>query len=112
MIIPPSLVLILYGVLTENSIIALFLAAIVPGCLAVVFYFLSVGVTVRLAPTLARTGTRKSLSIQLSTLKQSWGVLTLIIAVTGAFTGVSLPCPRRRQWVPAWRCCSASSEKN
>jgi TRAP-type C4-dicarboxylate transport system permease large subunit len=45
MIIPPSLVLILYGVLTENSIIALFLAAIVPGCLAVVFYFLSVGVT-------------------------------------------------------------------
>ena len=87
MIIPPSLVLILYGVLTENSIIALFLAAIVPGCLAVAFYFLSVGVTVRLAPTLARTGPRKSLSTQLTTLKQSWGVLALIIAVTGGIYG-------------------------
>ncbi|MGA1160720.1 MAG: TRAP transporter large permease subunit, partial [Burkholderiaceae bacterium] len=31
MIIPPSVVMILYAILTENSIIALFLAAIVPG---------------------------------------------------------------------------------
>ena len=87
MIIPPSLVLILYGVLTENSIIALFLAAIVPGCLAVVFYFFSVGVTVRLVPALAQTGQRKSLATQLTTLKQSWGVLALIIAVTGGIYG-------------------------
>ena len=87
MIIPPSLVLILYGVLTENSIIALFLAAIVPGCLAVVFYFFSVGITMRLVPELARTGPRKSLSTQLTTLKQSWGVLALIIAVSGGIYG-------------------------
>ena len=87
MIIPPSLVLILYGVLTENSIIALFLAAIVPGCLAVVFYFLSVGVTVRLVPALAQTGSRKPLATQLTTLKQSWGVLALIVAVTGGIYG-------------------------
>ena len=71
MIIPPSLVLILYGVLTENSIIALFLAAIVPGCLAVIFYFVSVGVTVRLVPALAQTGPRKPLKAQLTTLRQS-----------------------------------------
>ena len=87
MIIPPSLVLILYGVLTENSIIALFLAAIVPGCLAVVFYFVSVGAMVRLVPALAQTGPRKSLATQLTTLKQSWGVLTLIVAVTGGIYG-------------------------
>ena len=85
--------LILYAVLTENSIITLFLAAIVPGCLAVVFYFLSIGVTVRLAPTLARTGQRKSLSTQLTTLKQSWGVLALIIAVTGGIYGGVLTVP-------------------
>ena len=87
MIIPPSLVLILYGVLTENSIIALFLAAIVPGCLAVIFYFVSVGVTVRLVPALAQTGPRKPLKAQLTTLRKSWGVLTLIIAVTGGIYG-------------------------
>ena len=43
--------------------------------------------SVRLAPTLARTSSRKPLSTQLTTLKQSWGVLALIIAVTGGIYG-------------------------
>ena len=56
MIIPPSVVMILYAILTENSIIALFLAAIIPGLLAVIFYFISIAITVGLTRTCSIRG--------------------------------------------------------
>lgn len=83
MIIPPSLVMILYAILTENSIITLFLAAIVPGILAVIFYFITVSVTVRLFPDAAPAGKRSSWKERMSTLRQSWAVVTLMLAISG-----------------------------
>lgn len=89
MIIPPSLVLILYGVLTENSIIALFLAAIVPGLLAVVFYVAAVALAVRLKPNLAPPGRRYSWARRGQALRHGWAVLALMAAVSGGiYSGV------------------------
>ncbi|MFS4436957.1 TRAP transporter large permease [Paracoccaceae bacterium GXU_MW_L88] len=52
-LIPPSVVMIIFGLLTESDIGKLFLAGIIPGLLGVVLYLLAVMVAVRLNPDLA-----------------------------------------------------------
>lgn len=52
-LVPPSGVLVLFALLTESSIGALFVAAMVPAALAVVLYFAAIFVTVRLNPAAA-----------------------------------------------------------
>lgn len=52
-LIPPSVVLIIFGLLTEADIGKLFLAGIIPGILGIVGYLLAVMVAVRLRPELA-----------------------------------------------------------
>ncbi|GAA5233738.1 TRAP transporter large permease [Verticiella sediminum] len=52
-IIPPSIALLLYGLITEQSVGALFIAALVPGLLGVVCYALAVWLVVTLKPQLA-----------------------------------------------------------
>jgi len=89
MIIPPSVVMILYAILTENSIIALFLAAIIPGLLAVVFYFIAISITLRLFPNLAPLGRRASWPERWQATRSNWAVLLLAAAVSGGiYTGV------------------------
>ena len=83
MIIPPSVVMILYAILTENSIISLFLAAIVPGLLAVAFYFVAIGITLRLHPDLAPDGERTAWPARRRILKSNWAVLLLATVVSG-----------------------------
>ena len=53
--IPPSIVLIIYGLVTETSIHKLFIAAIVPGLMLGVLYIVYIIVRVRLNPALAKS---------------------------------------------------------
>lgn len=52
-LIPPSVILIIYGLITEADIGKLFIAGIVPGLLGMLLYMLAVAVTVRVRPELA-----------------------------------------------------------
>ncbi len=52
-LIPPSVVLVIYAVIVETSIVALFMAALVPGLLAVLLFMITIGLLVRLDPDLA-----------------------------------------------------------
>ncbi len=52
-LIPPSVVLIVYGLLTESDIGKLFIAGVIPGLLGVLFYIAAVAVVVRLNPETA-----------------------------------------------------------
>jgi tripartite ATP-independent transporter DctM subunit len=52
-LIPPSVILIIYGLLTETNIAKLFIAGIIPGLIGVLFYLLAVMVAVRINPALA-----------------------------------------------------------
>src|SRR3546814_12874495 len=49
-LIPPSIVLVIYAILAEQNIIKLFIAAMVPGVLATLGYMLTIAVYVRLTP--------------------------------------------------------------
>ena len=83
MIIPPSIVLILYGVLTENPITPLFLAAIGPGLLAVALYLIAISLVVRMKPHLAPEPERVSGRDMVSAVRECWAVLLLAVAVSG-----------------------------
>ncbi len=50
MLIPPSIIMVLYGFLTEQFVIALFIAAIVPGIITVLFYAVAIALYVRVHP--------------------------------------------------------------
>lgn len=52
-LIPPSVILIIYGLLTETNIAKLFIAGIVPGILGVIFYLVAVRIAVAFNPDLA-----------------------------------------------------------
>ena len=89
MIIPPSVLMILYGILTENSIIALFLAGVVPGLIAVVGYVGAVAAYTRIFPDAAPLGPRVSWQERRRTLASSWAVILLAAAVSGGiYSGV------------------------
>ncbi len=88
-LIPPSVIMVLYGVLTEQFIVALFAAALLPGLLAIILYIAAVEVFVRLRPDAGPPGPRLSWRERLDYLLTSWRVVVLAVAVSGGiYTGI------------------------
>lgn len=92
-LIPPSVILVIYAVLTEQNIAKLFMAAIVPGILAAIGYLLAVAVTVRVSPAAAgKTLLRVSYRERLRALVDVWPVIVIFVAVIGGiYTGIFTP---------------------
>jgi len=89
MIIPPSLVMIIYGILTEEFIIALFAAAIIPGLISVVFYFITIAIYVRIKPESGPPGPRMPWSERCKVAAECWGIVFLAAVVSGGiYSGV------------------------
>lgn len=87
-LIPPSIVLILYGVLANVSILKLFLAGIVPGLMLAGLYMLLAGILGRRSPRPASGSMRG----KIAALPHLLPVLLLIIAVLGAlWSGLAGP---------------------
>lgn len=87
-LIPPSVILVIYGLLTETSIGKLFIAGIIPGLLGILFYLAAVKYTVTRNPESGPAGERTSWSERLSALKGVWAVLLLFFLVIGGLYGV------------------------
>jgi tripartite ATP-independent transporter DctM subunit len=91
-LIPPSIVLIIYAILTEQSVVKLFVAAVVPGLLAVVGYLLAIAVYVRLFPAEGPTGERLPLAERLATLRRVVPALVIFAVVfVGIYGGFFTP---------------------
>ena len=89
MLVPPSVVMIIYGILTEESIIALFAAAIFPGAIATVLYCFTIGFYVRLFPESGPAGDRLAWWDKLIILRQSWRFLLIAVVVSGGiYSGI------------------------
>ena len=86
-LIPPSVILVIYGLLTETSIGKLFIAGIVPGFLGVLFYLAAVRLTVMRNPEVGPAGTRATWGERLQALSHVWAVLLLFFLVIGGLYG-------------------------
>ena len=86
-LIPPSVMMVLYAVLTEQFVLALFVAAILPGLLAVLLHCLAIAIQVRIDPDIAPPGPRVSWRERLAVMRQCWAVLLLVFVVSGGLYG-------------------------
>ncbi|MDG2243168.1 MAG: TRAP transporter large permease [Rhodospirillaceae bacterium] len=88
-IVPPSVLLVLYAILTEQFVTALFVAALGPALIAVVLYMFSVMAYVTVAPNAGPAAERVPWAERRQVLKKSWGVMALAIVVSGGiYSGI------------------------
>lgn len=87
MLIPPSTMLVVFAVLTGTSIGTLYIAALVPGVIATIFYLSTVWALARADPGVAPTGPRASAAERLAALRGCWAVLALFGLVLGGLYG-------------------------
>ncbi|RQO55446.1 C4-dicarboxylate ABC transporter permease [Variovorax sp. KBW07] len=86
-ILPPSTVLAVYAILTQQDIGKLFMAGIVPGILAMAMYVLTIAIIVRLRPDWLPGGEVKPWSERVKDLKNVWAPLVLFVFVIGGLYG-------------------------
>ena len=82
-LIPPSVILIIYSILTEQNIAKMFLAAFIPGILAALGYILAIALYVRFVkdsgPTKARIGWKERFSL----FRNIWQIILIFIVMIG-----------------------------
>ncbi|MDE4276788.1 TRAP transporter large permease [Phaeobacter gallaeciensis] len=92
-LIPPSIILILYGIVAQVPVTQLFLGGIAAGIMTAIGYVLVVLIRVRLNPALAPSvADRADMSEKLAALRETWPVILLMIGIFGGlFSGVFTP---------------------
>lgn len=92
-LIPPSVILILYGILTREPIGALLISGIIPGILQITIFTITVYILVRKDPSIAppREG-KASHSERLHSLKNIWPFIGLfLVSIGGIYLGIFTP---------------------
>jgi len=82
-LIPPSVVLVIYAILTEQNIAKLFLAAFIPGLLAAFGYVMAISIYVRLNPNAAGVRPPIPMKDRFAALFHVWPVLMVFGMVVG-----------------------------
>lgn len=82
-LIPPSVVLVIYAILAEQNIAKLFLAAFVPGIIAAISYLVVIAIYVRLKPESAGHAARIPWKDRVPALIAVWPVAAIFFAVVG-----------------------------
>ena len=86
-LLPPSVTLMVYAILTEQNITKMFLAAYVPALLAAIGYLIAIAVTVRLHPEQAPEAKAASASELLAAAARVWPIATIFLVVFGGIYG-------------------------
>jgi tripartite ATP-independent transporter DctM subunit len=86
--LPPSTVLAVYGIITEQDIGKLFIAGIVPGILAMLMYLGTIAVIGYVRPGFLPTGPRASWPQRMTRLREIWAPMLLFIFVIGGLYGL------------------------
>ena len=85
--IPPSVVLVVYAILTEQNIAKLFAAAFIPGLLAMVGYLIAIAIYVRVVPDQAPETDTVSRAALRSSARGVWPVIAIFLVVFGGIYG-------------------------
>jgi tripartite ATP-independent transporter DctM subunit len=86
-LIPPSVIMVLYAIMTEQSIGALFAAGVVPGIMATLFYMSAAAIVTARNPELGPPGERSSWADRFKAIREIWGVIVLFGIVMGGMYG-------------------------
>lgn len=86
-LIPPSTILVIYGLVTETSIGKLFAAGMVPGLLAVVMMCLTISFLTWRDPSSGPAAERSSWAERMDAMKDVWAVAVLFVIVMGGIYG-------------------------
>lgn len=81
--IPPSVLMVLYCILTDTDLVGLFVAGVIPGCIAVLFYCIAILIIYRFHPTWLPRGHSSDWSERFDSLKDIWATLLLFFMVVG-----------------------------
>jgi C4-dicarboxylate transporter DctM subunit len=91
-LIPPSITMIIYGVITEVSIGKLFIAGVIPGIILALILSLAVAIAVKMRPQLAPRTKGVSWNQRFSSLKRVWAFVVLAISIIGTiYAGIATP---------------------
>ncbi|TWI52665.1 tripartite ATP-independent transporter DctM subunit [Pseudomonas duriflava] len=86
-LIPPSVVLVIYAILTQQNIAQLFMAAFIPGILAAIGYMIAIGIYVRLKPDAGPAQERLTWKQRLAAQRGIWPVFLIFLLVLGGIYG-------------------------
>ncbi|MDU8911451.1 TRAP transporter large permease [Aestuariicoccus sp. MJ-SS9] len=86
-LIPPSVILVIYAIIAEQNIVKMFMAALIPGIVAALGYMLTVAIYVRLAPGSANVAERVPYGARMKTLTATWPVLAIFGLTMGGIVG-------------------------
>jgi len=90
--IPPSIIFVLYGIMTEQSIGKLLLAGVVPGIVETVLFCVAIAIETALFPNLGAAGPRATFRQRLLAVRDVWEVLILfVIVIGGLYAGLATP---------------------
>jgi C4-dicarboxylate transporter, DctM subunit len=85
--LPPSTVLVVYGLITQQDIGKLFIAGIIPGGLAIVMHMITIAIIGRVRPGFLPAGPRSSWGERIRAIGDVWSPLLLFLFVIGGLYG-------------------------
>jgi C4-dicarboxylate transporter, DctM subunit len=85
--IPPSTIMVIYGIITETNIGKLFAAGVIPGLLTALLMMCGIAVMTARDPSHAPAGERSTWPQRWAALRGIWGVVLLVIVVLGGIYG-------------------------
>lgn len=91
-LIPPSIILVIYAIIAEQNIVKMFMAAMIPGVLAALGYMLTVMIYVWFKPDSATSAPRVPMAERFKNLVKIWPVAAIFFAVIGGiYAGMFTP---------------------
>jgi len=85
--LPPSTVLVVYGIITQQDIGKLFIAGVVPGLLAITMHMITIGIIGVARPGFLPAGPRSQWKDRVAALRDVWSPLALFLFVIGGLYG-------------------------
>jgi C4-dicarboxylate transporter, DctM subunit len=91
-LIPPSVILIIFGIITQQSIGKLFMAAFIPSMMIAILYIGTIIVWCKTNPALGPAGEKHSMKAKVQSIPQiMWPALIFVIMVFGLMSGIFTP---------------------
>ena len=91
-LIPPSVVLVIYGIMTSTDIGALFMAGVIPGIIGIIGYVIAIAIVTHFKKDIGPPVERVPLVERFRALTKVWGVILLfLIVIGGIYVGFFTP---------------------